>query len=275
MLQPLAQKRVLLITLVICFLVITGLLFYSSQERIKETWAEKVFNIIFYPFQKTIHYVTSFIAETNETIKNLAALNRENYHLRKKLSELTTELSQLEQLEAENERLRAILQYKAASKLELIPTEVVARNPSNSKYTIIIGKGKNYGLAKNMPVITEEGIVGRILNVNPFSAEVILLTDPRGGNSMSGVIERTRELVYIYGGGRKGYCIVKPSDLSIKLEVGDRILTSEANLYFPKNLLIGYIAEVNDSKDGYEQQAYLKPAANFGRMEYLYIVKEK
>ncbi len=275
MLQPLAQKRVLLVTLAICFLIITGLMFYSSQEREKEIWAEKVFNIALYPFQKALYYITAFTTDTWETLNQLAALKRENYQFRQQLSELTTKLSQLEQLKAENERLRDILQFRASSSLELIPTEVVARNPSNKSATIVIGKGKNHGFTRNMPVITEQGIAGRLLNVEPFSSEVILLTDPRGGNSMSGVIERTRELVYIYGGGRKGLCLVKSSDLSVKLQTGDRILTAESSLYFPKNILIGYIVEVQESEDGYEQQAYLKPAANFSRMEYVYVVKEK
>ena len=275
MLQPLFQKRVLLVTLAVCFLIITGLMFYSSQEREKEIWLEKVFKFVLYPFQKGIYYVTTFVTDSWATINELGALHRENDEMRKRLSELTTELSQLEQLRAENERLRELLQFKAASTLELIPVEVVARNPRNTSATITIDKGSNFGLTRNMPVITAEGLAGRLLRVESFSSEVILLTDPRPGNSMSGVIERTRELVYIYGGGKKGTCLVKPSDLSVKLQTGDRILTSESSLFFPKNLVIGTLVEVYASEDGYEQHAYLEPAADFSRLEYLYVVKEK
>lgn len=275
MFQPIAQKKVILVALALFFLVITGLIFYSSQEHGKEIWTEKVFKIVLYPCQKAFYHITTFTADTWETINQLASLNRENDELQKNLSRFSAELSQLEQLRAENDRLREILQFKASSKLELVPTEVIARNPGNQKATIIIGKGKNYGFTRNMPVITEQGVAGRLLNVQPFSAEVILLIDPRAGNSLSGVIERTRELVYIYGGGRKGFCLVKPSDLSVKLQQGDRILTSESSLYFPKNILIGSIVEVQESEDGYEQQAYLRPATNFSRLESVYVVMEK
>ncbi|WP_231133367.1 rod shape-determining protein MreC [Capillibacterium thermochitinicola] len=273
--QPLVQKRVLLVTLAVCFLVVTGLMFYSSQEREKEIWLERAFKFVLYPFQKAIHAVTTFVTDSWTTINELGALQRENDEMRKRLSELATELSQLEQLRAENERLRELLQFKAASTLELIPVEVVARNPRNTSDTITIDKGSNFGLTRNMPVITAEGLAGRLLRVEPFSSEVILLTDPRPGNSMSGVIERTRELVYIYGGGKKGTCLVKPSDLSVKLQTGDRILTSESSLFFPKNLVIGTLVEVYASEDGYEQYAYLEPATDFSRLEYLYVVKEK
>jgi len=274
-LQPVIQKRVLLVILAVCFLVVTGLMFYSSQEREKEIWLERAFKFVLYPFQKIIHAVTTFVSDTWTTINELGALQRENDTMRKRLSELATELSQLEQLRAENERLRELLQFKTASTLELIPVEVVARNPRNTSATITIDKGSNYGLTRNMPVITAEGLAGRLLRVEPFSSEVILLTDPRPGNSMSGVIERTRELVYIYGGDKRGTCLVKPSDLSVKLQTGDRILTSESSLFFPKNLVIGTLVEVYVSKDGYEQYAYLEPATDFSRLEYLYVVKEK
>jgi len=274
-LQPFFQKRVLLVTLAVCFLIITGLMFYSSQEREKEIWLEKAFKFVLYPFQKGIHYVTTFVQDSWATINELGALHRENDELRKRLSELATELSQLEQLRAENERLRELLQFKTASTLELIPVEVIARNPRNTSATITIDKGSNFGLTRNMPVITAEGLAGRLYRVEPFSSEVMLLTDPRPGNSMSGVVERTRELVYIYGGGKKGTCLVKPSDLSVKLQTGDRILTAESSLFFPKNLVIGTLVEVYSSEDGYEHYAYLEPATDFSRLEYLYVVKEK
>ena len=250
-------------------------MFYSSQEREEEIWLEKAFKYVLYPFQKGIYYVTTFVTDSWQTVNTLGALHRENDEMRKYISELVTELSQLEQLKAENERLRKLLQFKAAAELELVPVEVIARNPNNTSATLTIDKGSKAGLARNMPVITTQGLAGRLLRVEPFSAEVILLTDPRPGNSMSGVIERTRELVYIYGGGKKGACLVKPSDLSVRLQTGDRILTAESSLYFPKNLLIGTIMEVQESEDGFEQQAYLEPAADFSRMEYLYVVTEK
>src|SRR5690606_30343631 len=196
--QPFFQKRVLLVTLAVCFLIITGLMFYSSQEREKEIWFEKAFKFVLYPFQKGIHYVTTFVQDSWATINELGALHRENDELRKRLSELATELSQLEQLRAENERLRELLQFKTASTLELIPVEVIARNPRNTSATITIDKGSNFGLTRNMPVITAEGLAGRSLRVASFSSEVILLTDPRPGTSMSGAAERATELVYTY-----------------------------------------------------------------------------
>lgn len=274
MLQPLVQKKVFLIIMIFSFLFITWLIFNTSQGTMEETWPESVVKLLLYPFQKTVYFISNFFSDTWQTITGLATLTRENYELHKELSKLETELSQLRQLEAENDRLRKALDFAKSVPLDLVPVEIVARNPSHWMNTVVIDKGRNHGLTKNMPVIAKEGVIGRILNVRPNSSEVILLTDPREGNSMSGVIERSRELVYIYGGGPKSYCVVRPSDLDVKFEVGDRILTSESNLYFPKDLTVGTIQKIIDHGDGFEQEALMKPAVSLSRTEYVYVVKK-
>lgn len=275
MLKPLGErKRVFFLVVVLFFLLLTGLLFRTSRDTLDQTKAEFSFKLLLYPIQRTLQYVTDFSQETWNTLTGLASLHRENADLCREISGLKMEISQLQHLVTENERLRQTLSFSTKSSLSLIPVEIVARNPSNWMDTVIIDKGGKYGLLKNMPVITEHGVVGRILDVNTLSSEVILLTDPREGNSMSGVIKRSRGLVYIYGGGPGGNCRVKSSDLDVRFEIGDQILTSESSLYFPKNLLIGTISEIIDHGDGFEQEAVMKPAAKLGQMEYIYVVSK-
>lgn len=273
MLHALMRKKVFYVVLVLIFLFVTWLIFYTSQDEMNQTWLEFVIKIILYPFQRIIDYISNFFSNTWKTMTALSALNRENYQLRQEVLELQMELTQLRQLRAENERLREALEFEKTSAFHLEPTVVIARNPSHWTDTVIINKGSKSGLAKNMPVITKDGVVGRLLNVEPYSSEVILLSDPRDGNSMSGVIERTRGLVYIFGGGRKGYCLVRPSDLDVKFKIGDRILTSESSLYFPKDLVIGEITEIIDHGDGFEQEAVMKPVVKLGQLEILYVIK--
>lgn len=254
------------------FLILTGLIFRTSRDTMEETGAEHSFKLLLYPMQNALRSVADFFCNIWSAGTELASLSRENVELRKELSALKMEIFQLRQVVSENERLREVLDFYTNSDLDLAPVEIVAWNPSNWMDTVVINKGKRHGFLKNMPVITDQGVVGRILNVNLFSSEVILLTDPREGNSMSGVIERSRGLVYIYGGGPGGNCRVKSSDLDIRFEVGDRILTSESSLYFPKNLLIGEILKVIDYGGGFEQEAIMKPAAGLSQMEYVYVV---
>jgi rod shape-determining protein MreC len=226
--------------------------------------------------QKAANSVVSFAVDTWEAICSLARVHRENYELREELVRLELRLAQLEGLKAENNRLREVAGFQTETDLQLLPAEVIGRSPSPWMETLIIDKGEKDGLVKNMPVISKEGVVGRLLRVGPNSSEVILLTDSRDGNSMSGVIERTRDLVYIYGysTGRKGYCLVKPSDLDVDIRVGDRILTSGASLHFPRNLVVGVVQEVRGHDDVFSREALMKPAVNFSRLEYVFVVKD-
>jgi len=276
MLQPFAHKKVFFIILGICFLLITWSVFYTSQERVEFTWLEYLIKLVLFPFQKAAHYITDFAVDVWETLSNLAHLQRENHELHEELVRFELRLSQLEPLKEENERLRAVVGFTTETSLNLLPAEVIARNPGHWMETVIIDKGENHGLTRNMPVITKEGVVGRLFRTGPGFSEVILLTDPRDGNSMSGVIERTRDLVYIYGysSSRRRHCLVRPSDLDVELQVGDRILTSGASLHFPKNLVIGIIDEVRDHQDVFNREALMKPVVNFSRLEYVFVVRE-
>jgi rod shape-determining protein MreC len=277
LLQPFTQKKALIILLVVGFLFITWSIFYTSQERTELTWAEYVVRLILFPLQKATNAVVDFVVDTWETIGSLARLHRENYELREELVRFELRVAQLEELKAENNRLREAVGFRTGTELQLLPAEVIGRSPSPWMETLIIDKGEKDGLARNMPVISKEGVVGRLFRIGPNFSEVVLLTDSRDGNSMSGVIERTRDLVYIYGysTGRKGYCLVRPSDLDVDLQVGDRILTSGASLYFPRNLLVGVVQEVRDHDDVFTREALMKPAVNFSRLEYVFVVKEQ
>ncbi|NLW10223.1 MAG: rod shape-determining protein MreC [Firmicutes bacterium] len=274
--RPFTQKKALIILLVVGFLFITWSIFYTSQERTELTWAEYLVRWVLFPLQKAANSVVSFAVDTWEAICSLARVHRENYELREELVRLELRLAQLEGLKAENNRLREVAGFQTETDLQLLPAEVIGRSPSPWMETLIIDKGEKDGLVKNMPVISKEGVVGRLLRVGPNSSEVILLTDSRDGNSMSGVIERTRDLVYIYGysTGRKGYCLVKPSDLDVDIRVGDRILTSGASLHFPRNLVVGVVQEVRGHDDVFSREALMKPAVNFSRLEYVFVVKD-
>ena len=273
MLQPL-PKKALIILIVVGFLFITWSIFYTSQERTELTWAEYG-RLVLFPCKKRPMPLSALWWIPGRPLA-VWAVYTGKLELREELVRLELKVAQLEELQAENNRLREATGFRTGANLQLLPAEVIGRSPSPWMETLIIDKGEKDGLARNMPVISKEGVVGRLFRIGPNFSEVVLLTDSRDGNSMSGVIERTRDLVYIYGysTGRKGYCLVKPSDLGVDIQVGDRILTSGASLYFPRNLLVGVVQEVRDHDDVFSREALMKPAVNFSRLEYVFVVKE-
>ena len=151
-------------------------------------------------------------------------------------------------LKTENDRLRTALSFQTNQPNELISAEIIAVNPSNWNQTITINRGHDFHLKKNMAVITPQGVVGRIGEVQAKTAEVILITDPRDGNFIGGVVARTRNLVIINGGGQyRGECTVQPAVDSyfMDLKKKDLIITAETSEIFPRGLPIGRIVYVN------------------------------
>ena len=269
--QTVFQKRIL-IFLGVAFLVITWAIFTTShQETDYENAPEWLTRGVVRPLQRLMNSTSNVVKETWSTLNRLGALNRENDELRATLVQMDMENQRLTLLAEENDRLRQALKFTEHPKLELIPAEVIAQAPHHWNRTLTIDKGKKNGLRKNMAVITPDGLAGRILTVRNNSAEVLLINDGRNGNSLSGVLERTRDLVYIYGAGE--YCKVVPSDIGVVLRPGDKIYTAESSLYFPRDLLVGVIMDVKQSGAGLKGEASLKPAVSSSRLEEVFVVR--
>ena len=269
--QAVLQKRTL-VFLGIAFLLITwGIFLASNSDRSDEIAPEWLVRGVVRPIQQALNGISALAVETWSSLTHLGVLQRENEELKDQLDATQMENKRLKLLAQENQRLRLLLEFKEHSALDLLPAEIIAQAPNHWSKTVTINKGRRDGLQKNMAVITPDGLAGRILSLRQNSAEVLLLSDGRDGNSLSGILERTRELVYVYGAG--DYCRVVPSDIGVTLKPGDRILTSESSLYFPKDLLVGIIVDVKKTGTRLKGEALLKPAVKFSRTEEVFVVK--
>lgn len=268
--QTVFQKRVLII-LGVAFLIITWAIFLTShRETNRENLPEWLTRGVVRPLQALTNSTSNLVGDTWWTLNRLGSLNRENMELRETMVHMDMENRRLKLLAQENRRLRKALKFTNHPKLELLPAEVIAQAPHHWNRTLTIDKGRQDGLRKNMAVITPAGLAGRILSVRNHSAEVLLINDGRDGNSLSGVLERTRDLVYIYGAG--GFCRVVPSDIGVVLRPGDRIYTAESSLYFPRDLRVGVIVDVKQSGAGLKGEAILKPSVASSRLEEVFVV---
>lgn len=183
---------------------------------------------------------------------------------------------QLVELQKENYRLREMLEFKERSSFELMPAQVIARDPSQWFETITISKGYLDGVKKDMAIVTAEGLVGNVAKVSRNSAQVLLLTDSR--RAVSALIQRTREpgTVGIVEGypEEKGYLRMVNIPPEAKLQPGDAVISAGLGGVFPKGLIIGHILETGSDQYGLLQQATLKPAVDFNRLEEVFVVIE-
>jgi len=183
---------------------------------------------------------------------------------------------QLLELQKENYRLREMLGFTERTEYELLPAEVIARDPSYWFETITINKGYSDGVEQDMAVLTADGLVGNIYFVSRNASKVLLLTDSR--RAVSALVQRSREPgnVGIVEGYPEMQGLLRMINLppEANIQPGDTIISAGLGGVFPKGLVIGKVLEIEIDQFGLLQRAIIQPAVNFNRLEEVLIVME-
>lgn len=274
MFQLFLNRRLLLIALI--FLLLTWVLFVTRQ-RDQEGKVEYFLNTAMLPLESIFNSIGRVVGDSWNTITRLGQLKMENDQLRLEMDALKTRQIGLDYLNAENLRLRDALQFQASQSDELISVEVISGNPNNWNSTLVINKGWNYQLKKNMAVVAPDGVVGRIGEVRASTAVVILITDPRPGNIIGGVVKRTQDMTLITGGGRRGECTIQPAiDYYFsELKKNDLVVTASTSEVFPRGVPIGRVVGIDKRINKMVTKAYLKPVVDLNKLQLLYVIKSK
>ncbi|WP_034631392.1 rod shape-determining protein MreC [Desulfotruncus alcoholivorax] len=215
--------------------------------------------------RKTINFI-SF------PVKLINVANR-NEKLEAKVSELEGKLSQYQETQQENARLKKLLDFKnsAASQMSTLTAAVIARDNDNWFGSIIVDAGSKDGIKRDMAVITPAGLVGRVIKVSSATAEVLLITDPRSG--VGCLVQETRAPGVVEGvAGSRGalHMVHIPPDMAPNK--GDKIITSGFGSIYPKGIPIGTVLETQKEKSGLFKMASIKPFVDFNRLEEVLII---
>jgi len=198
-------------------------------------------------------------------------LTEENKSLRIQNTDLAYRNMQLQDALLENLRLRKLLGFREKSQLQLTAAEVIGQNPHDIVNGLLLNAGNEVGIRKSAAVLTADGLVGKIINSeNDFSVCQILF-DPN--SRVSAKIQRNREFgVIAWDGGNqlKLLYIVK----TIKVYIGDVIVTSGMSQIFPENIKIGVVRDVSFESKGMFQEILVKPSVNFNKLEEVQIQVE-
>lgn len=206
------------------------------------------------------------------SIKDIFTTVRENNYLRRRLDELSVELNELKEGGRENERLRELLDLRKTLPYDTIACRIIARDAGAWYRTVIIDKGTNSGIDIDMPVLSNGGVIGRVIEAGIDTARVLLITDIN--SSIGGLIQDTRTVGLVEGTGT-GRCIINLLPKNIDAQAGDIVVTSGLGRIFPKGLVIGTITELASSGQGLYKTAELILAADMDRLEEVLIVKIK
>ena len=224
------------------------------------------------PFLSSGSGIKKQITSVRSGLKSLDELERENTTLRVDNRQLRATNQALRDVEREVNRLRHALNYRERSFFKLVPAVVVARDSSTWWRTITINRGKEDGIEGDMPVVTDEGLVGKTTTVSANISIVILVADENCRVACS--VEGTREQG-IVSGERVTTGVTPRLNLNFlskqaDLHPGQKVYTTGVGGVFPSGLLVGVVKSFHvRALDG---QAELTPAVDLSHLEDVFIV---
>jgi rod shape-determining protein MreC len=201
-----------------------------------------------------------------ELLRQIDTLRRENALL--KASALQTTAST-----RENEQLRAALGWQKQSPWKLKLAKVIMRDPANWWRTVQIDLGTRDGLTNNLPVLTADGLIGRISSVGYMNSQVVLIGDPNC--RVSALVENpTHDMGVLSASGPLDTSLVQLSYLSssANLKPGQNVVTSGLGGIFPKGIPIGKIVDSQSVEYGLATEARVKLNANPGALEQVWVL---
>jgi rod shape-determining protein MreC len=221
------------------------------------------------PFQVMFQTATGWVKDIQESHLTLRAYRAENERLRQKILELENERNGLLEAQATNRRLQQLLEFRSQSATGGITASIVAASASAWFKSCLLDKGSADGVRKGMAVVTPLGALGRIIEVAPHTAKVLLITDPNSGLDV--LVQRTRARGIVSGSLEDGP-IMKYVKHSEDVQVGDRLVTSGLDGVFPKGMMVATVTSVRKQTIGLFQQISVMPAITLDRTEQVLVV---
>ncbi|MBA3962077.1 MAG: rod shape-determining protein MreC [Chthoniobacterales bacterium] len=224
------------------------------------------------PFLKTGSGLERQITSVRTGLKSLEELERDNSALKVENRSLKATNEALRDVEHEVNRLRHALAYRERSLFRLVPAEIVSRDSSTWWRTVTINRGQDDGLAPEMPVLTDEGVVGRTTTVSANISVVLLISDENCRVAAS--VEGTREQGIVTGervaGSLSPLLDLDYLSKQAELKPGQKVYTSGVGGVFPSGLFVGTVKSFQVR--ALDSQAKLAPAVDLARLEDVFVV---
>jgi len=202
--------------------------------------------------------------------RDVTSLRQRNAELENDIASLQAQNIELQQKVAETEILAALVDFSRANpESSYKAASVIGRDPSPFLHYVIIDRGSNDGIQRGMPVVTAQGLIGRVDAVIADAARVQLITDPA---SSINIRFQNSNLQAVLSGSVTGDLSLDLIPQDVTLEEGSVVLTSGLGGGFPPDLIIGQVINVRKREADLFQQAFVQPVVDFTRLEIVLVI---
>lgn len=202
--------------------------------------------------------------------RDMATLRAENSELNEQVAMLQSEIVALQENLAQSEILYTLLDFARSNpEHEYLAATVIGREISPYLQYIIIDKGSNDGLRHGMPVVTQQGLVGRIDALIADAARVQLITDSA---SIVNVKLQTAQVEGQVRGSVTGEISIDMVPVGNEVEVGDVIMTSGLGGTYPPNIFVGQVLTMQSKENVLFQSGSIQPVVDFSSLSAVLVI---
>jgi rod shape-determining protein MreC len=257
--------------------VSTLMMAFSSNPTVREI--QNGVSFAFRPLQGAVHDVAAGIASVADAVTEIDRLRIDNTTLLAEIERLRNENAQNDEIRRENEVLTGLLQLKAGFDYQMVAATVIARESSEFRRMVVLDHGTNDGIeVGDVVVVSGLALAGRVTEVGPDSAKVVLLSD--GEFRVIGQLSTNAATGEVIGQLGAGVLVMRQIDSSEVVTIGDEVVTAGIELGggvrspYPKGLLLGQVIDVRRDANDVVQTAYLQAAADLDKLEFVLVITD-
>jgi len=263
------RVRLLLLTLVLASITIVTIDFRTSGDGPLDRLGRFAMTVVG-PVQEGLSTIFRPVGSFFAGFGRVPSLQARIAELERDNATLRAEQEMIEDITRENASLRRLLVLRDRFDLRTAPAQVIGVSPSNFERIVFIDRGSDDGVKRDMPVIAGEGLAGRVVEVSPGTAKVLLIVDRQSavaarlaGSGKTGVVEGT-------GGGTVRFELFDPGTV---VAVGDRVLTSGYDGgVFPPGLPLGTVVDAPPPNSALSRVVTVQPFVDFSSLDYVLLV---
>ena len=201
---------------------------------------------------------------------DLRSIRAQNQQLQKTIDRLRLEQASLLEDAKQGERLQALVDFQQKYIYKTLAAQAIGSSGSDSSRVFYIDKGSAEGLDRDMAVLTADGIVGKVREVFPHSAQVLAINDETSG---AGVILETTRIRGILRGNASGRLQIVGILKDDRIKPGEKVLTAGGDLIFPRGLPVGVVEKVvpDPDRDSFID-VIVTPAAHLDRLDEVLVI---
>ena len=236
----------------------------NSEQRVIRVWSQTVADFV----QSPVTFVSSGVSNYFSSISSMRTAQSENDALKQRVQELEVEVQTNKNLTFENERLKSLLELKQETEYKFLSAKIIGRDTSAWFDTSIINRGSLDGVKLNMPIVTNGGLVGRVIQVSPLTAQIALITKDKSGlGAVVGALGTSNALGVVSGGGTRETLEMGYVPGSIEVKVGESVYTTGQDGIYPAGLKLGEVTEVRADSATQPQRIFIQPSAKLSSMQ--------